>query len=222
MMLLLSQNLSKSFAHKKVLSNIEFSIGQGEIIGLIGPNGSGKTTLLNILLGMMQPQSGSFTTRKDLKIGMAIARKGFFDDMTVAKNIRHHAALLGLDQKRIDECLTVFSIDYLHARYSTLSSGMKQRVSLLLAFARHNDLIFLDEPTNHLDIDSILNLRSLILKEKAARTSFLITSHTLSDIEKICDRILFLKHGVLVQNALTDDLLMTYGDLEQAYINILQ
>jgi ABC-type multidrug transport system ATPase subunit len=221
-MLLLSQNLSKKFAQKKVLSTIEFSIGQGEIIGLIGPNGSGKTTLLNILLGMMQPTSGSFKTRKNLKSGMAIARKGLFDDMTVIKNIQHHATLLGLEQKRIDECLSVFSIDYLNVNYSTLSSGMKQRVSLLLAFARHNDLIFLDEPTNHLDIDSILNLRNLILKEKAARTSFLITSHTLSDIEKICDRILFLKQGVLVQNALTDDLIKTYGDLEQAYINILR
>ncbi|MFD1001260.1 ABC transporter ATP-binding protein [Ohtaekwangia kribbensis] len=221
-MLLLSQNLSKNFAQKQVLSCIEFSIGQGEIIGLIGPNGSGKTTLLNILLGMMQPTSGSFITHTDLKIGMAIARKGFFDDMTVIRNIQHYATLLGLDQKRIDECLSVFSIDYLDAPYSKLSSGMKQRVSLLLAFARHNDLIFLDEPTNHLDIDSILNLRNLILKEKAARTSFLITSHALSDIEKVCDRILFLKHGVLVQNALTDDLLKTYGDLEQAYINILR
>jgi ABC-2 type transport system ATP-binding protein len=221
-MLLHSKNLCKNFAQKKVLSNIEFSIGQGEILGLIGPNGSGKTTLLNILLGMMQPLSGSFTTRKDLKIGMAIARKGFFDDMTVSKNIQHQASLLGLDQKRIDEGLSLFSIDYLDASYSTLSSGMKQRVSLLLAFARHNDLIFLDEPTNHLDIDSILNLRNLILKEKVAGTSFLITSHVLSDIEKICDRILFLKHGQLVQNVSTDDLLMTYGDLEQAYINILQ
>jgi ABC-type multidrug transport system ATPase subunit len=221
-MLLLSQNLSKNFAQKQVLSCTEFSIGQSEIIGLIGPNGSGKTTLLNILLGMMQPTSGSFITHTDLKIGMAIARKGFFDDMTVIRNIQHYATLLGLDQKRIDECLSVFSIDHLDAPYSKLSSGMKQRVSLLLAFARHNDLIFLDEPTNHLDIDSILNLRNLILKEKAARTSFLITSHALSDIEKVCDRILFLKHGVLVQNALTDDLLKTYGDLEQAYINILR
>lgn len=221
-MLLHSQSLSKNFEQKKVLSNIEFSIGQGEIVGLIGPNGSGKTTLLNILLGMMQPTSGSFTTMKDLKIGMAIARKGFFDDMTVIRNIQHHATLLGFDQKRIDEYLSVFSIDYLNVNYSTLSSGMKQRVSLLLAFARHNDLIFLDEPTNHLDIDSILNLRNLILKEKASRTSFLITSHALSDIEKVCDRILFLKHGILVQNVLTDDLLKTYGDLEQAYINILR
>jgi ABC-2 type transport system ATP-binding protein len=215
-------NLSKSIEQRKILSNIEFSIGQGEIIGLIGPNGSGKTTLLNILLGMMQPTSGSFITRKGLKIGMAIARKGLFDDMTVNRNIQHHATLLGLDQKRIDECIPAFSVDYLEANYSTLSSGMKQRVSLLLAFARHNDLVFLDEPTNHLDIDSILNLRNWILREKAARTSFLITSHALSDIEKVCDRILFLKHGVLVQNVLTDDLLKTYGDLEQAYINILR
>ena len=171
---------------------------------------------------MMQPTSGTFTTGKDLNIGMAIARTGLFDDMTVIRNIHHHATLLGLDQKRIDECLSVFSIDFLNVNYSTLSSGMKQRVSLLLAFARHNDLIFLDEPTNHLDIDSILNLRNLILREKAARTSFLITSHILSDIEKVCDRILFLKHGVIVQNERTDDLLKTHGDLEQAYINILR
>lgn len=221
-MLLLSQGLSKNFAQKKVLSSIEFSIGQGEIIGLIGPNGSGKTTLLNILLGMMQPTSGSFTTSEDLKIGMSIARKGFFDDMTVTRNIQHHATLLRLDQKRIDEYLSAFAIDYLHVKYSKLSSGMKQRISLLLAFAGRNNLIFLDEPTNHLDIDSILNLRNLILKEKAARTSFLITSHVLSDLEKICDRIVFLKHGILVQNVTTHDLLDTYGDLEQAYINILQ
>lgn len=221
-MLLHIDNVSKSFGQRKILSNIAFSINQREIIGLIGPNGSGKTTLLNILLGMTRPTSGSFTTGKNLNIGMAIARTGFFDDMTVIRNIQHHATLLGLDQKRIDEGLSVFAIDYLHVNYSALSSGMKQRVSLLLAFARHNDLVFLDEPTNHLDIDSILNLRNLILKEKAARTSFLITSHVLSDIEKVCDRILFLKHGAIIQNVRTDDLLKTYGDLEEAYINILR
>ncbi len=173
-------NLSKTFGQRKILSNIDFAIDHGEIIGLIGPNGSGKT----ILLGMTRPTSGSFTTGKNLNIGMAIARTGFFDDMTVIRNIQHHATLLGLDQKRIDEGLSVFAIDYLHVNYSALSSGMKQRVSLLLAFARHNDLVFLDEPTNHLDIDSILNLRNLILKEKAARTSFLITSHVLSALKK--------------------------------------
>lgn len=154
---------------------------------------------------------------------MSVSRKGFFDDMTVNNNLLHHACLLGASEESVNKILIEFSIDYIHQRFNTLSAGMKQRVSLVLPFIRKNTLVFLDEPTNHLDIDSILLLRQTILREKKNnKASFLITSHILSDLEKVCDRILFLKDGVIVKNSLTHLLLEEYGNLEEAYIEILQ
>jgi ABC-type multidrug transport system ATPase subunit len=153
-------------------------------------------------------------------MGMSISRKGFFDDMTTEKNLFLFAMLLGVTQTKVRETMKEFAIDFGNVRFGKLSAGMKQRVSLIPPFIRHNDLILLDEPSNHLDVDSILKLRATILRLKHSGVAFLITSHIFSDLEKICDRILFLKNGKLVTDSATDKLIQEYGDLESAYLNI--
>ncbi len=216
-------NLSKKFQRKQVLKDISFSITQGEIVGLIGPNGSGKTTLLNILMGILYPSSGGFKVEPHIKTGMAVSRMGFFDDMTTKNNLSMYFDLAGTNHKALlEELMSYFSIDYEMLKYSKLSAGMKQKVSLLTAFLDNYDLTYLDEPTNHLDVDSIFLLRSLLTKKKNEGRSFLISSHILTDLEKICDRIIFINEGRVIADATTSDLIKKYGTVEAAYLGLFR
>jgi ABC-2 type transport system ATP-binding protein len=214
------KELSKSFGKKQVLKKISFSIGAAEIVGLIGPNGSGKTTLLNILLSITTPSSGSFSREPSETVGMSVSRKGFFADLSVKDNLELISLVAKGDKETLKRIFELFSIDFSDTKFSKLSAGMKQRVSLVLAFIKDYKLILLDEPTNHLDIDSILALRNLILERKKSGTSFLITSHILSDLEKVCDRVLFLKNGEITESHQVKELVDRFGDLEMAYSTI--
>jgi ABC-2 type transport system ATP-binding protein len=221
-MLLSAHTLTKRISKKIILENISFSINKSEIIGLIGSNGSGKTTLLNVLTGILEPSSGSVKISKDTVIGSSLSRKGLFSDMTVANNLKLQASLLGVGKFEIDQVLDKFQVDFADKLFGKLSSGMKQWVSLIVPWLRSNHLILLDEPTNHLDINSILLLRSLILQRKQEGCSFLITSHILSDLEKVCDRILFMKQGSLIGNFQKDELIANFGSLEDAYLSLVE
>lgn len=211
--------LSKSYSNKSVLKEVSFAISPGECVGLIGPNGAGKTTLLNIMTGLVAPTSGKMTLSAE-RLSWSISRQGFFSDMSVENNILLHVRLLGGDVNALPELLACFQVDFTKKRFGELSAGMKQKVSLLLAFARASDLVMLDEPSNHLDIDALLNLRKLIQQRKEKGTAFLIASHVLSDLEKICDRILFMKEGRIVKEGFSADLCTTYGSLENAYLSL--
>lgn len=214
------KELSKSFGKKQVLKKISFSVGAGEIVGLIGPNGSGKTTLLNILLSITTPSSGSFKLEQSETLGMAVSRKGFFSDLSVKDNLELLSLVAKGDRETLKRNFELFSIDFGDTKFSKLSAGMKQRVSLVPAFIKDYKLILLDEPTNHLDIDSILALRNIILERKKSGISFLITSHILSDLEKVCDRVIFLRNGEITESYQVKDLVDKYGDLEMAYSTI--
>jgi len=213
-------SISKNFGNNYALKNTTFSIAHGEIVGLIGPNGSGKTTLLNILIGTIYPTVGKFTIEQHTKMGMAVSRLGFFEDMTVDNNLSMYAKLTGTNESRLIELMNHFHIDYKSKKYGKISAGMKQRVSLITAFLNNYDLILLDEPFNHLDVDSIVALRNLMIDLKRSNTSFLITSHVLSDMEKICDRFLFLKDGFILSNENKDSLLQKFESIENAYFEI--
>jgi ABC-2 type transport system ATP-binding protein len=213
-------NVTKKLGNKTVLNEFNLSIQPGEAVGIIGPNGSGKTTLLNILMGTIKPSSGGFTIQNEVKMGMSVSRKGFFNDMSALNNILLYARLNGVTLQTVEELLQEFNIDFGKTTYGSLSAGMKQRVSLVTGLVVDANIVLLDEPFSHLDIDSIFVLRDLICKRKKQGVSFLLTSHIFSDIEKICDRIIFLKQGEIIQTSLTAELLETHGTLEQAYLNI--
>lgn len=219
-MLLEVNNLVKSFDHKIILDKISFSIKEGEVIGIVGPNGSGKTTLLNIIMGMLKPNDGTYKFASNIKIGMAVSRKGFFDDMSVRNNILLNAIQCQANSAGVDRVIRDFEINFGDKFFGSLSAGMKQRVALAIPFLRYNHLVLLDEPINHLDADSIFILRSKILDAKSEKSSFLITSHVLSDLEKVCDKIIFIKNGKIKTEQSTLELLEKYQSLENAYIQI--
>lgn len=215
-------NISKLYGKKVALQNVTFTAGSGEIIGLIGPNGSGKTTLLNILMGMIRPSGGHFKLGSGLRIGMSVSRKGLFDDMTTWNNIRYYAGVSDSDLSATQSILQTLRIDYSDVLFSNLSAGMKQKVSIALAFTHVSDLILLDEPSNHLDIDTLISLRQLIMQKSEGGTSFLITSHILSDLEKVCSRFIFLREGNTIGDFHAVQLLEQFGSLEAAYLHIVR
>jgi ABC-2 type transport system ATP-binding protein len=220
---LVIHNLHKSYSNKKVLDALSLSLANEEILGLIGPNGSGKTTLLNILMGLILPNEGSFSFSENTKVSMSVSRKGFFDDMTVVNNIGLILEVSGLTQNsEIQDLTETLGIDFEHQHYGNLSAGQRQKVSLLLAFAGSHNLVLLDEPSNHLDVDALIALRNLIVEKKKRGASLLITSHVLSDLEKVCDRIAFIKKGTLLHDDSKENLMREYGSLEKAYLDILK
>lgn len=220
-MILQVKHVSKKIGRKEILYNIDFEIHEAEIVGLIGPNGSGKTTLLNLIMGLLKPTSGTILT-DSVAINAAVSRKGFLENLTVKKNLMLYAILNDQDGNEVDRVLELFAIDFQDALFGKLSAGMKQRVALAKAFMGTSKMLLLDEPTNHLDIDSIFMLREAIEEKQKAGTSFLITSHILTELEKLCDRILFLKDGKILIEHTRKELNNLYPNLETAYLKISQ
>ncbi len=210
------EGVSKSFNKNVVLSSITFSVVPGEIVGIIGPNGSGKTTLLNVIMGLLRTDSGVISYFDS--IGAAVSRKGFFESMTVYDNLKIIAQLKEQDYAEIEKVLELFSIGYANSRFDKLSAGMKQRVALAQAFMGNHKLILLDEPTNHLDIDSIFILRSAIEVRKQQGTAFILTSHVLTELEKLCDRVLFLINGKVIREISASE--AEFTRLEAEYLKL--
>ncbi|MFM7430945.1 MAG: ABC transporter ATP-binding protein [Flammeovirgaceae bacterium] len=215
------KNLSKRFLEKEVLKSISFEINRGEVVGIVGPNGSGKTTLFNVLTRIIKANEGELLFSENVKYDCAITRSEFFGDMSVKNNIKLRCYLSRIDNSSIEGAGNIFDINYFDKLFNSLSAGMKQKVSLTIPFLAHNDLILLDEPTNHLDIDSIIILRNKILKLREEGVSFLIASHGFSELEKVCDRVIFIKNGKILCNERSSDLLLKFNDFENAYQSII-
>lgn len=212
------EHLTKKYRSKVVLSDVSFSCPKGSVLGIIGPNGSGKTTLLNLLVGLIPSTNGIIKVQGT--IGCCISRLGFYPDMTVEANLDYYRKLLNAEKDVVENLMHQFQIDYGKMLFRKLSAGMKQRVALVIPFMKAYDVTLLDEPTNHLDIDSILRLRALLQNMKGAGRTLILTSHVTTDLERICDTILFLRAGQLVQVSSVSTLMETYGSLETAYQKI--
>lgn len=206
------KNLSKTFGKFIAVNDISFSIREGEIVGLLGPNGAGKTTTTQMLLGLIIPDSGTIAyfgrnfmgERREVlgQINFASAYSKVQAKLTVRQNLTVYANLYGLVKigERISEVLDFLEAeDLADTLFWKLSSGQKTRVILAKALLNHPRLILMDEPTASLDPDiaaKVLNLiRQLQEKEQVA---LLYTSHNMDEVEKICDRVIFLNHGSIV------------------------
>lgn len=213
-------DVSKNYGINCVLNKVSFTVNSNEIVGIIGPNGSGKTTLLNVIMGLVRVDSGTVSINHKNQINAAVSRKGFFEDMSVLNNLKMYASLNFLPFSEVELVLGLFEIDFAKSPFGKLSAGMKQRVALALAFIGSHKLILLDEPTNHLDIDSILILRKVIDDTRKSGTAFLIASHILTELEKLCDRVLFIRKGKIESIYSMNEIERDYSSLEEAYLKI--
>ena len=206
-------NLSKSFNNKKVLDNISFDIYSGDIVGLIGPNGSGKTTLMKCILNLYMMDSGrveinSYDTRYDLEnalksVGCIIEEPSFYLNISGRKNLEICAILNNIkDKNYINTIIKLVELeDSIDKKVKTYSLGMRERLGIAYSLVNKPKLLILDEPTNGLDPQGIKKLRELLLfLSEKQNVSILISSHNLHEIENICDRVLLIDNGVIIDD----------------------
>jgi ABC transport system ATP-binding/permease protein len=171
-------SLAKSFGSRRLFENISLGISEGERLGLIGPNGAGKSTLLKILAGLMEPDSGSVSLRRNTRVGYVPQEAAFPDGLTAAEVIGSAITDEHLDDAersaRINQALGRGGFPDGAALTESLSGGWKRRLAIARELARQPDLLFLDEPTNHLDIDGILWLEKLL---SGAQFACVVVSH---------------------------------------------
>ena len=204
--------LTKRYDNYTAVDNISFNIGEGEIVGLLGPNGAGKTTTIQMLLDLVTPTAGSisyfgrpFPKEREFilsRINFASAYSHVQSRMTVLENMTIYAGLYEIpnSKKKITELLELLEIGPLvHELFWHLSSGQKTRVILAKALLNSPKLILMDEPTASLDPDIANKVVELIQSlQKKERVSILYTSHNMEEVERICDRVMFLSHGKIV------------------------
>ncbi|MBI1853650.1 MAG: ABC transporter ATP-binding protein [Planctomycetes bacterium] len=201
--------LTKRYGKTQALRGIDLTVRRGQIVGLIGPNGSGKSTTLKILLNLVFPTTGSATVlgfdvvRDSLEVRR---RTGFVpDESRLYRSARgrfllrfadrlHHGRVDAARREALARTLDV----PLDRRVKTYSTGMKQKLALVIALSHRPDLLVLDEPTNGLDPSSRAQVLDLLRAEHARGITILLSSHVLSELERMCDTIVFLRRGELV------------------------
>jgi ABC-2 type transport system ATP-binding protein len=207
--------LAKSYGRIRALGGVSFAVAPGEVIGLLGPNGAGKTTLMKILTGYVEPDAGDVRVHgidvlgdpiaAQRKIGYLPESAPLYGEMLVQEYLEMMAAMRGVPvAKRRDRMIEVIRATGLTDRVvqpiATLSKGYRQRVGLAQAIIHEPDVLILDEPTTGLDPTQIVEIRDLI-KRLAAKTTVLLSTHILTEVEATCERVIVIMQGVLRADA---------------------
>ena len=216
-MMLQTQNLCKYFRKQKAVNNVSLNIEKKQIYGLLGPNGAGKSTTLKMLTGMMKPTAGKIyfdgklLDRKDLsKIGALIENPPIYENLSARENLK---------ENRIDEVLQIVSLTNTGKKKAgQFSLGMKQRLGIAMALLGEPELLILDEPTNGLDPIGIEELRELIRSFPEQGITVILSSHILSEIQLLADKVGIISGGILgYEGALKQ------GDnLEDLFMNVVR
>lgn len=228
------ENLSKSFGNVQALRDVTFSADRGQIVGILGPNGAGKTTALRILCGFLSPSSGQAsvdgldTSEQSLevrsRIGFLPENNPLYPEMFVADYLRYRARIKGVARSRVRERVAEVSdrcglSTVLSRPISVLSKGFRQRVGLADALIAGPPLLILDEPTVGLDPNQVIEVRSLIDELRGSHT-VLISSHILSEIEQVCDRVVIFRDGEVVAEGDTQSLGVGVSGLQRITVEV--
>lgn len=211
--LLRTYNLTKSYGDTKAVNMVNMNIRKGEIYGFLGQNGAGKTTTMRMLLGLIKPSSGEIemfgekvkTTsyqRPFKRIGSIIETPGFYPNLTGEENLEIHRRMMGVpDKKAINRALEeVGLLEARNKKVKAYSLGMKQRLGIARAILHEPELLLLDEPTNGLDPIGIKEVRKKILELAHFKNiTVLISSHILSEVEQLADKIGIIHQGKLLK-----------------------
>jgi ABC-2 type transport system ATP-binding protein len=230
------QNLRKQYGATVAVDGISFDVGRNEIVGLLGPNGAGKTTTLNMILGVLEPSSGSIHIEGvDLarRRAQALACTNFAavyaplpGNLTVRQNLRFFGLIYGVKglPERIEALLAWFDLEkFRDVKCGVLSSGEQTRVALAKAMLNQPRLLLLDEPTASLDPSTARDIRSRI-RQFATQGSggVLWTSHNMYEVEEVCDRVLFVSRGKVLLEGDPRSLPREHGKatLEELFITV--
>ena len=191
--------ITKSFGEKKVLDDINLDVKKGEILGLLGPSGAGKTTLIKILTGQLSAENGKsvingINSQKlsgdDYRnFGIMMDNFGVYDRLSCFENLKIFARIYGIKNDKINEALESVGLsDAKKTPAQNLSKGMKSRLRLARVFMINPDILFLDEPTSGLDPATADEIQKMIQKEKEKGKTIFLTTHTMTEAEKLCDK----------------------------------
>ena len=225
------QNLTKQYKNGRGVSDISFSVGEGEVVGILGPNGSGKTTVMKSILGFCGYDSGSIRVFEHdplehkeealARVGALIESPALYENMTAKKQLAMMARLYPeLPPTAVENALKEVGLEaYANEKVRRFSLGMKQRLGIAMAFLSMPELVILDEPANGLDIEATVELRKRIVKlAKRSGCSFLVSGHQADEIEKMCDRVVILHEGRLVDDIAMEDALRRSPSLEDYFL----
>ena len=224
------RNLTKRFGDVTAVADLSFSVLPGKVTGFLGPNGSGKTTTLRMILGLVDPTSGTATIDGvrylDLAhpariVGAVLDRADAHPAATARNHLRIYAAMGGLRSSRVDTVLEQSGLAA-HADRPTgkFSTGQRQRLGLATALLGDPGVLILDEPSNGLDPQGMAWLRKMLADLAAEGRTVLVSSHVLSELEQIADEAVVIHEGRLVAAGSVQELTAASGSLEQAFLTL--
>lgn len=226
------EKITKRFGNKTALNQIQFNVDKGEIFGFLGPSGAGKTTLINILTGQLKADEGTTQllgkdtkdlTPEDLtRIGLVGDSSGYYEKLSLEKNLIVYAKIYGLPNSRVDEVLEqVGLLESKKTIAEKLSTGMRQRMFLARALLNRPELLFLDEPTSGLDPMTSKKIHRLLEELKAAGTTIFLTTHDMVEATEMCDRISLLNQGDLVEIGTPRDIIQKYNQEKRVKVTFV-
>ncbi|WP_069165966.1 ABC transporter ATP-binding protein [Nocardia altamirensis] len=221
--------LHKHYGKHRALDGVDLSVGAGEVYGLLGPNGAGKSTIMKTILGLQRPTSGSirlfgqeYDRSQLVDVGALIETPGLWPKLDALTHLRIHAKLRGVPEAWIDETLAVVQLTEVRNRkIQAFSLGMRWRLGIAIALLARPKLILLDEPTNGLDPVGIREMRGIIRSLADNGTTVFISSHQLTEIAQVCDRVAVLVAGKTRYEGDLDGIAGD-GDLEEGFFRILE
>ncbi|HBS45488.1 MAG TPA: ABC transporter ATP-binding protein [Paenibacillus sp.] len=209
----------KKIGRKWIIDDVTFDVREGEIFGFLGPNGAGKTTTIGMLVDLIRPSEGKITVcgynvnrnpEKALQfVGSIVENPEVYTYLTGWENLQHFARMQpGIDNARISEVVDIVRLDQrIHDKVSTYSLGMRQRLGIAQALLGRPRLLILDEPTNGLDPKGIKELREFIRKLADEGLAVFVSSHLLSEIQLLCDRVAIISKGRVLAVGAVDELI---------------
>lgn len=196
---------------KEITSNINFNIYPGEVVGLIGPNGAGKTTIMKTILGVMKFTGQIYLNQVAVtennhqalsEVGALIEHPAIYPYLSGRENLELYAR----NQKDCQQIISLLQMSaYIDKKCKGYSLGMKQKLGIAIALLNHPQLVILDEPLNGLDVEATIVVRKIIVKYANEGTTFLISSHILSELQKVMSRIILVNHGKIVVDQKIND-----------------
>lgn len=216
------ENLTKTYGDFKALNHVSLEAENGKILGILGRNGAGKTTTIKSIMGIIEPEEGSITfdgidiRKAKVSIGYLPEERGLYVNAVVKDQLLYFAMLNGMDKKaaftEIKKLLEEFKIPgYLNKKVKTLSKGNKQKIQLISAILHKPQMVILDEPFSGLDPVNIELFKSTVLDLKKSGATILFSSHRMEDVEEMCDRIVMLNKGNVVENNTVQALINKYS-----------
>lgn len=223
--------LSHSFGVKTVLKNINFEIEEGAIFGLLGPSGAGKTTIIKILTGQLIASKGeSVLLNKNTaklsgtdynSIGIMMDNFGLYDRMSCYDNLKFFCKIMGVDKAKIYDVLEKVRLkDAAKTNVSDLSKGMGNRMLLARAILNNPKVLFLDEPTSGLDPKTTQEIHQLILELKENGTTIFLTTHNMTEAEKLCENIALLNEGEIIEYGNPKEICRKYNHQKKLILHL--